>query len=193
MTDQTQRPAAGQATATGGDDPRDEQSIGQLVSEAARDVSDLLRKEVELAKAELREEATKASKAGAKLGAASVIGYLALLLASFAIAWGLAEVMPAGWAFLIVAVVYAIVATVLFINGRKQFRKISPMPRQTVETLKEDATWAREQTRLGTRSNARGRTSARPSTRSATGCGPAASPSAARSACSDGSTAPGRR
>lgn len=147
MTDDTRRRTADMDDTLGERDSRDDQSIGQLLNEAARDVSELLRKEVELAKVELREEASKASKAGAKLGAAAFVGYLALLLASFAIAWGLAEVMDAGWAFLIVAVVYAIVAAVLFVNGRKQLRKISPMPRQTVETLREDASWAREQTR----------------------------------------------
>jgi uncharacterized membrane protein YqjE len=125
----------------------DEQSIGELLGTAAKDISELLRKEVELAKLELREEAAKASKAGAQLGAAALLGYLALLLASFAAAWGLAEAIGAGWGFLIVAVVYAIVAGILFVNGRKQFRKVSPVPRQTVETLKEDASWAREQTR----------------------------------------------
>jgi uncharacterized membrane protein YqjE len=165
----TRRGAAGMEAGIGERSSRSDQSIGQLLSEAAGDISELLRKEVELAKVELREEASKASKAGAKLGAAAVAGHFALLLASFALAWGLAEVMPAGWAFLIVAVVYAIVAAVLYFNGRKQLRNVSPKPRQTVETLKEDASWAREQTRLGTTSNAPERTSGRRSTRSTTG------------------------
>lgn len=151
--------------AGGRDRDRGDQSLGQLLSEAARDLSELARKEVELAKVELREEAAKASKAGAKLGAAAVVAHLALLLASFAAAWGLAEVMPEGWAFLIVAVVYAIVAAVLYAGGRKQLRNVSPMPRQTVETLKEDASWAREQTRSDTTSNAPGPNSATRSTR----------------------------
>lgn len=132
-------------------DSRDEQSLGTLLSEVARDASELLRKEVELAKVELREEAARASKAAAKIGAAALAGYLALFLASFAAAWGLAEVMPAGWAFLIVAALYAIVAAALFINGRKQLRDVSPMPQQTKETLKEDASWVREQMRSGKR------------------------------------------
>lgn len=132
-------------------DSRDEQSLGTLLSEVARDASELLRKEVELAKVELREEAARASKAAAKIGAAALTGYLALFLASFAAAWGLAEVMPAGWAFLIVAALYGIVAAALFINGRKQLRDVSPMPQQTKETLKEDASWVREQMRSGKR------------------------------------------
>jgi uncharacterized membrane protein YqjE len=143
----SERPRAHSDTVTGTPTDRDDQTLGQLVNEVMRDVSELMRKEVELAKLELREEAAKASKAGAKLGAAAAAGYLALLLASFALAWGLAWAIGPGWGFLIVAVLYAIVAVVLFINGRKQFRTISPMPRQTVETLKEDASWAREQTK----------------------------------------------
>ncbi|MGX7824605.1 phage holin family protein [Actinokineospora sp. 24-640] len=128
---------------------RQDESIGQLLSEATRDISELMRKELQLAKVEMREEARKASKAGGKLGAAAVIGYLALLLMSFAIAWGLSEVanMDVGWAFLIVAVLYGIAAAVLFTSGRKQLREVSPIPRQTVETLKEDAEWARAQTK----------------------------------------------
>lgn len=139
--------SAGSSSSGGGQSAQESQSIGQLLNEATQDISELVRKEMQLAKVELREEATKASKAGAKVGAAGVIGYLALLLASFAVVWGLAEVLSAGWAFLIVAVVYAIVAAVLFATGRKQLRTISPMPRQTMETLKEDASWARTQTK----------------------------------------------
>ncbi|MCD0445358.1 phage holin family protein [Glycomyces sp. A-F 0318] len=160
MTDETRRTVREPDHAARDRNSREDQSLGTLLSDVARDVSDLLRKEVELAKVELREEASKASKAGAKLGAAALMGHFTLLLASFAAAWGLAEVMPEGWAFLIVAVVYAIVAAVLYVNGRKQLREVSPMPRQTRETLKEDASWVREQMRLGTRSRARGKTSA---------------------------------
>lgn len=145
--DGDERSRTGSAATAGTRSEQEHQSLGQLINEAMGDVSELMRKEVELAKLELREEASKASKAGAKLGAAAAAGYLALLLASFALAWGLAELIGPGWGFLIVAVLYAIVAVVLFMNGRKQFRKISPMPRQTVETLKEDAAWAREQTK----------------------------------------------
>jgi uncharacterized membrane protein YqjE len=143
----TQHHAQQETSGSGDAPPPDSQSIGQLLSEATRDISELVRKEMQLAKVELREEATKASKAGAKVGAATVIGYLALLLASFAIVWGLGEILGIGWSFLIVAVVYAVIAAALFANGRKQLRKISPMPRQTMETLKEDASWAQAQTK----------------------------------------------
>jgi hypothetical protein len=145
MSQDTWQHADRKETRIGQEHPQDERSLGELLNSAAHDIGQLMRQELELAKVELREEAGKASKAGAKMGAGAVIGHLALLLASFAAAWGLAEVMHPAWAFLIVAVVYGIVAAVLFAAGRKQFREMSTVPRQTVETLKEDASWAREQ------------------------------------------------
>lgn len=147
MSQDTWQRADRKDTRIGQEHPQDERSLGELLNSAAHDIGQLMRQELELAKVELREEAGKASKAGAKIGAGAVIGHLALLLASFAAAWGLAEVMHPAWAFLIVAVVYGIVAAVLFAAGRKQFREMSAVPRQTVETLKEDASWAREQVR----------------------------------------------
>jgi uncharacterized membrane protein YqjE len=121
-------------------------SLGDLLSEATREMSVLLRKEVQLAKVELREEASAAGRAGGKLGAAAFIGYLALLLASFALAWGLTALMPAGWAFLIVAVVYAVVAGLLYADGRKQLQQVRPLS-ETKQTLKEDVEWAKAQTK----------------------------------------------
>ena len=78
------------------------------------------------------------------IGAAGVLGHLALLLVLFAAAWGLATVMPTGVAFLIVAVVVAIVAAVLFAAGRTRMKEATPVAPQTVDTLQEDARWARQ-------------------------------------------------
>lgn len=121
-----------------------EPSLGELIGEATRDLSQLFRAEVDLAKLELKEEATTAAKAGGMMAAAGVLGHLALLLALFAAAWGLATVMPTGVAFLIVAVVVAIVAAVLFAVGRSRMKEATPVAPQTVETLQEDARWARQ-------------------------------------------------
>ena len=120
-------------------------SLGDLFGRMTNDVSTLIRKEMELARVELKEEAKTAGKAGGMLGAAGVTGHLAVLLLSFALAWGLAEVMPTGFAFLIVGALWAIVALVLFTNGRKRMKQVNPVPEQTVETLKEDAQWLRDQ------------------------------------------------
>jgi hypothetical protein len=60
-------------------------------------------------------------------------------------AWGLAEVIDAGWAFLIVGTVIGAVAAVLVMTGRQRLADVRPVPDQTVDTLKEDARWARAQ------------------------------------------------
>jgi hypothetical protein len=124
----------------------DDQSIGGLIAEVADDVSRLFRQEVELAKAEIKQEATKAGKAAGMLGGAGLAGYMVALFVSLAAMFGLDAVMPAGWAAVIVAAVWGIVAAVLFSAGRKRMKTVSPVPQQTVETLKEDAQWLRNPT-----------------------------------------------
>jgi hypothetical protein len=119
-------------------DPADT-SIGRLIGDISDDLSKLFRQEVELAKAEVRQEATKAGKAAGMLGAAGFAGYLTVLLLSFALVFALGNVMDLGWAALIVAVIWAVVGGVLYAAGRKRLRTVSPVPRQTVETIKEDA------------------------------------------------------
>jgi hypothetical protein len=121
----------------------DDRSTQQLLSDFGGQAGALLRQEVELAKLETKEQLAQAGKAGAMFGAAGVTGFMALQLLSFAAAWGLAAVLPDGLAFLIVGVAYAVVAAVLLSVGRKKAAEVNLVPEQTVETLKEDAQWAR--------------------------------------------------
>jgi len=122
-----------------------DQSIGTLIGEVTEDISKLFRQEVALAKAELKEEATKAGKAGGMLAGAGFAGYMVAVLLSLALVFGLDAVMPLGWAAVIVAVLWAVVGGVLYTLGRKRMKDVDPVPRQTVETLKEDAQWVRDQ------------------------------------------------
>jgi len=122
-----------------------DRSIGELVSQMTSDLSALVSTQIELAKVEIKDEVSKAGKGAGMMGGAAVAGLLALTLVSFAAAWGLAEVMPAGLAFLIVGLVYAAVAAVLFLQGRNQLTSATPVVPTTVETLKEDVEWARQQ------------------------------------------------
>ena len=121
------------------------ESLGDLFSRLTADLSKLMHDEVELAKVELKETAKEAGTAGASIGVAGVLGLLSLLLLSFAAAWGLAEVVPEGVAFLIVGAVYGIVALALLAFGRQRLKAVNPVPEQTVETLKEDVAWAKQQ------------------------------------------------
>jgi hypothetical protein len=112
-------------------------SVGELLGNVSRDLSTLMRQELELAKAEVRAEASKAGKGAAMFGGAGFAGYMVLLFLSFALWWGLANVMDQGLAALIVAVLWAIAAAVLYANGRRSFRETHPKPERTVETLKQ--------------------------------------------------------
>jgi hypothetical protein len=123
-----------------------ESSIGELIGNISDDLSQLFRQEVDLAKAELKQEAAKAGKAAGLLGGAGFAGYLAVVLLSFAAVFGLANVMDAGWAALIIAVVWGIIGAVLYFNGRTKLKTVDPTPRRTVDTLKEDAQWLKNPT-----------------------------------------------
>ncbi|WP_449063719.1 phage holin family protein [Planomonospora algeriensis] len=122
-------------------------TLGQLVGEIGEDLSTLFRQEVELAKAEIRQEAAKAGKAAGLLGGAGFAGYMVALLVTLAIMFGLGNVMDLGWAALIVAALWAGAGAALFTTGKARLRQVSPKPEQTIETLKEDARWARNLTR----------------------------------------------
>ncbi|SNY49283.1 phage holin family protein [Paractinoplanes atraurantiacus] len=123
-----------------------ETSVGELIGNISNDLSQLFRQEVELAKAEVQQEAKKAGKAAGMLGGAGFAGYLAVLFLSLAAVFALDAVMPAGWAALIVAAVWGIVGAVLYANGKKKLKNVDPMPRRTVDTLKEDAQWLKNPT-----------------------------------------------
>jgi uncharacterized membrane protein YqjE len=85
-----------------------ETSVGELIGNISDDLSRLFRQEVELAKAELKQEAAKAGKAAGMLGGAGFAGYLAVVLLSFALVFALGNVMDLGWAALIVAAIWAV-------------------------------------------------------------------------------------
>lgn len=123
------------------------ESLGDLLGELSGDLSKLMRQELELAKAEFREEAVKAGKATGMLAAAGFAGYLTTVLLSLALVFALGAVMPLGWAALIVAALWGVAGAVLYTTGRARMRTVNPKPERTVETLKEDAEWAKHPTK----------------------------------------------
>jgi uncharacterized membrane protein YqjE len=131
--------------ASGRDELTDDRSLGDLVGELTRDFSQLMRQEVQLAKTELKEEAVRAGRAAAQLTGAAVAAHLCLLLASLAVAWAIGEALSVWAGLAIVAAILGVIAAVLYSRGREQARQIDLVPEETVETLKEDAQWARAQ------------------------------------------------
>jgi hypothetical protein len=152
----TAQPLGDQPMTDEGHPDVDNVSVGTLLGEVSRDLSTLMRQELELAKAELRADAneasaevkaqaSKAGKGAGMLGGAGFAGYMVALFLSCALWWGLENIMDAGLAALIVAVLWGIVGAVLYARGRKELKKIdfsglkriNPKPEQTVDTLQQ--------------------------------------------------------
>src|SRR5215204_2957231 len=110
-------------------------SLGELIGDLTHDVGELMTTQLELAVVEMKEEVRQAARAGSMLGAGALVGYLALLLAGFTLAFGLAEWMDLWVAFLIVTALFAAGAAALFVKGRTELKATDPVPRQTKETL----------------------------------------------------------
>lgn len=111
-------------------------SLGQLVGEVTRDLSTLMRQEIELAKVELTDSAKKAGAGAGMFAGAAYGAMMAILFLSIALWWALGLLVGGGWSGVIVAVVWAVIAAVLFAVGRNQVQKVRGAP-QTVETIKE--------------------------------------------------------
>ena len=131
------------------EDPADLRRLptGELVKELAEEVSNLVRAELELARAELTAKGKRAGIGLGELGAAGIVALYALgaLTACFIAALALA--MPVWAAALIVTIVYAIIAAVLALIGRQQLQRgLPPTPERTQRTIKEDIEWAKTRT-----------------------------------------------
>ena len=141
----TDAPHQGQTNGSSGAETADDRAIGELLGELASEANALFSAQVELAKVELKEEAQKAAKVGGMFSGAAVAAFFALMLLSFALAWGLSEIVPEGVAFLIVGLLWAVGAGVLALIGRQRMQEIKQPVPETIETLKEDAEWLRQQ------------------------------------------------
>ncbi|WP_420116237.1 phage holin family protein [Micromonospora sp.] len=109
-------------------------SLGDLMRSVTTDLSTLMRQEVELAKAEIRQEGKKAGKAAGLYGGAGFGGYMVALFLSIALWAGLSNVLDAGWAGLIVAVVWAGIAAVLYSMAKKNAAHVRGL-RQTNDSV----------------------------------------------------------
>lgn len=111
-------------------------STGELFGAVTRDLSTLIRQEIELAKAEATQSARNAGRGVGMFGGAGVAVHLALIFISLALWWALGDPVGLGWSGVIVAVLWAIVAAVLALRGRAEMRRIQGLPR-TADTVKK--------------------------------------------------------
>ena len=115
----------------------DTTSLGDLLGDVTRDLSTLMQQEVELAKIEAKQSATRAGKGAGLLAGAGVAGHFVLLFLSLALWYGIGEEWTGfGWSAVIVAVLWGIVAAILASRGRKELKTIKGMP-QTAATVQE--------------------------------------------------------
>ena len=124
---------------------KEEQSLGDLFSELASSTGTLVRQEVALAQAELTQKATSVGKNVGFLVVGGAVGYAALLAFIAAAIIGLSYFVAAWAAALIVGVVIGVVAFILISSALSALKKTNLTPRETVETLKEDAQWLKNQ------------------------------------------------
>jgi phosphatidylglycerophosphate synthase len=124
-----------------------DRSFSDVLQDIVRHIQDITRSEIRLAKTEFREEAAKAKSASALTGAGALCGIFAVFFALLAIVYALARAVPDWAAALIVASVLAVSAGVTISSGIKRFKQVHPTPDKTIETLKENVEWAKQQTR----------------------------------------------
>ena len=131
---------------TGGSETQNS-STGELVKQLSNQFSTLIRRELELAKAELTEKGKAAGVGAGMFGGAGAVGLLALAALTTALILLLDKAMDTWVAALIVALLYGAIAAALALAGRGKVREGMPPAEQTIETVKEDVQWAKSQAR----------------------------------------------
>ena len=123
----------------------DDKPVAELLGEMTSSITALVRKEMEMAVSEMKDEARQAAKAGGMLSGGALSGYLSLLFGSFGLAWWLDRKLPRPLAFFAVAALHGAAAGALLKQGREEMLQVDPVPQQTVETAKETVEWAKAQ------------------------------------------------
>ncbi|MGF1667310.1 MAG: phage holin family protein [Acidimicrobiia bacterium] len=121
-------------------------SVGDLVSRLTSDIGILVRDHIQLAKEEIKVEAKQAGAGAGLLGGGALAGWIAVMLLSMGLAWGIADATEPWIGFVVVGALWAIAAVVMAASGRKRLEKVDPVPRETMEEIQEDKLWLTEQT-----------------------------------------------
>ena len=133
-----QKPAVGRQSG------REERSLGFLFRELSREVIDLVRQEVDFAKADLSKKADRTGKDVAFLAVGGAVSFAGLLALMGSLILALARVMPLGWSAFLVGLVVGGIGFLLLLSGRKRLKEEGIMPRRTIEALKEDGEWLKK-------------------------------------------------
>ena len=126
---------------------REERSLGELFADLARETSTLVRQEVALARTEMTQKVTQVARDGGTIGIGGAIAYAGFLAIVAALILGLGQVLPLWLSALIVGLVVAGVGYGVIQRGVSALKRANLTPQETIETLKEDAEWAKDQTK----------------------------------------------
>jgi uncharacterized membrane protein YqjE len=125
----------------------DGRSLKQILQDIVGHVSDILRSEVQLAKTEIREDVTHFAKVSSFIGLSGVLAFYAAGLILLSAVYALQGVMPSWLAALLVSVAVGIVAAILYVTGQRKLRQISLRPDKTIQSLGDNVTWFKRQTK----------------------------------------------
>ncbi len=128
---------------------RDDRSLGELFAELSTESSKLVHQEVQLAKTEMSHKATEVGKDMGFLVAGGAVLYAGLLatIAGIILVLGELDIIPLWLSALLVGLVVAAIGYYLVQKGLKALKQVKPVPEQTIQTLKEDKEWAKDQTK----------------------------------------------
>lgn len=128
------------------DQGKEQQSLGELFGELSQETSQLVRQEIALARAEVTNTARQAGKDVGMIAAGGVIAYAGFLVLLGGIAIALGALIPLWLATLIVGAIVIAVGGALIAKGRSDLQQLDLTPVRTMDTLREDKEWAKEQT-----------------------------------------------
>jgi len=124
-----------------------ERSFSDVLQDFIGNVQNIIRSEIQLAKTEVKEETSKAAKASAVIAIGAVLGLYSIGFLLLTLVRGLENVTAPWLATLIVAVLVGVVAFIAISVGRTRMKQVHPTPDKTIQTVKENVEWAKDQTR----------------------------------------------
>lgn len=126
---------------------RDERSLGELFGDLSAETSTLVRKEVELARHEMTRSLAVIARNSALIAAGGVIAYAGAIVVLIGLGWALIDAGLPRWAgFVVIGAITLVVGAVLSLWAKQSMSRVSIVPEKTVDTIRQDVEWAKEQT-----------------------------------------------
>jgi uncharacterized membrane protein YqjE len=133
--------------ATNGTSQTGSRAISRILHEIVNHVTEIIRSEVQLARTEVRQDVTQVANASAFLGIGAAFGLFALGFILLGAVYALGSIMPPWLSAVVVGAGTGIVAAIFLLAGRSKMRRASLKPDETIQSLQENVTWIKQQTR----------------------------------------------